>query len=107
LAVKSTDYFKNASLNYLVDTIEETMGEIYFHFCFGFSHILFKSKYREIINSRSSRAIYVELLNEITMLAAVKLSLPNDIVMQTIHKLEKTKRSNFIDASGRFGWSKI
>jgi hypothetical protein len=48
------------------------MGEIYFHFCFGFSHILFKSKYREIINSSSSRAIYVELLNEITMLAAVK-----------------------------------
>jgi 2-dehydropantoate 2-reductase len=39
-----TDYFKNASLeSYLVDTIEETMGEIYFHFCFGFSHILFKS----------------------------------------------------------------
>jgi 2-dehydropantoate 2-reductase len=60
----------------------------------------------EIINSRSSRAIYVELLNEITMLAAVKLSLPNDIVMQTIHKLEKTPK-NFIDASGRFGWSKI
>jgi hypothetical protein len=47
------------------------VGEIYFHFCFGFSHI--KSKYREIINSRSSRAIYVELLNEITMLAAVKV----------------------------------
>jgi hypothetical protein len=42
------------------------------------------------------------------MLAAVKgLSLPNDIVMQTIHKLEKHQRSNFIDASGRFGWSKI
>jgi 2-dehydropantoate 2-reductase len=32
--------FKNASLeSYLVDTIEETVGEIYFHFCFGFSHI--------------------------------------------------------------------
>jgi hypothetical protein len=40
------------------------------------------------------------------MLAAVKgLSLPNDIVMQTI--LEKTPKRNFIDASGRFGWSKI
>jgi hypothetical protein len=26
--------------------------------------------------------------------------------MQTIHKLEK-HQNNFIDASGRFGWSKI
>jgi 2-dehydropantoate 2-reductase len=33
----------------------------------------------------------VELLNEITMIAAAKgLNLPDDIIMQTIIKLEKT-----------------
>jgi hypothetical protein len=53
------------------EAIRKLVERIYFHFCFGFSHILFKSKYREIIN-QISRAIYVELLNEITMLAAVK-----------------------------------
>jgi ketopantoate reductase len=82
------------------------LGEIH-HFCFGFSHILLNQNIGEIINSNSSRAIYVELLNEITMLAAIKgLNLPNDIVMQTIHKQKNTKDAT-VHASRCIGWKKF
>jgi 2-dehydropantoate 2-reductase len=40
----------------------------------------------------------VELLNEITMIAAVRLNLPDDIIMQTIIKLEKTPQDAIINA---------
>ncbi|AWG22581.1 2-dehydropantoate 2-reductase [Flavobacterium faecale] len=44
----------------------------------------------EIMATPESRQVYVALLHEITLLAAVKgLNLPNDIIMQTIQKLEK------------------
>jgi 2-dehydropantoate 2-reductase len=87
--------FKNASLeSYLVDTIEETIWEKFiFISALASATSYLNQNIGEIINSVSSRALYVELLNEITMLAAVKgLNLPNDIVMQTIHKLEKTPK---------------
>ena len=45
----------------------------------------------ELLKNEASRKFYIALLNEITMIAAVKgLELPNDIIMQTILKLEKT-----------------
>ena len=44
----------------------------------------------EILADENSRKFYVALLNEITMIAAIKgLELPNDIIMQTILKVEK------------------
>jgi 2-dehydropantoate 2-reductase len=88
--------FKNAAIeSYLVDDIEETVWEKFiFISALASATSYLNQNIGEIINSNSSRAIYVELLNEITMLAAVKgLNLPNDIVMQTIHKLEKTPKS--------------
>lgn len=87
--------FKNASIeSYLVDTIEETVWEKFiFISALASATSYLNQNIGEIINSNSSRAVYVELLNEITMLAAVKgLNLPNDIVMQTILKLEKTPK---------------
>ncbi|CAM3026196.1 ketopantoate reductase family protein [Flavobacterium frigoris] len=87
--------FKNASVeSYLVDNIEETVWEKFiFISALASATSYLNQNIGEIINSDSSRAVYVELLNEITMLAAVKgLNLPNDIVMQTIHKLEKTPK---------------
>jgi 2-dehydropantoate 2-reductase len=68
LAVKSiTDYFKNASLeSYLVDTIEETMWKFIFISALASATSYLNQNIGEIINSRSSRAIYVELfLNEL------------------------------------------
>lgn len=87
--------FKNASIeSYLVDNIDETVWEKFiFISALASATSYLNQNIGEIINSNSSRAVYVELLNEITMLAAVKgLNLPNDIVMQTIHKLEKTPK---------------
>lgn len=85
--------FKDAAIeSYLVDNIEETVWEKFiFISALASATSYLNQNIGEIINSSSSRAIYVELLNEITMLAAIKgLDLPNDIVMQTILKLEKT-----------------
>ncbi|MEZ7497937.1 2-dehydropantoate 2-reductase [Flavobacterium sp. Arc3] len=85
--------FKDAAIeSYLVDTIEETVWEKFiFISALASATSYLNQNIGEIINSNSSRAVYVELLNEISMLAAVKgLNLPNDIVMQTILKLEKT-----------------
>jgi 2-dehydropantoate 2-reductase len=87
--------FKNAAIeSYLVDNIEETVWEKFiFISALASATSYLNQNIGEIINTNSSRAIYVELLNEITMLAAIKgLNLPNDIVMQTIHKLEKTPK---------------
>lgn len=45
----------------------------------------------EILATQTGKNLYVSLLNEITMLAAVKgLKLPEDSVMQSILKLEKS-----------------
>jgi hypothetical protein len=49
-------------------------------------------------------AVYVELLNEILTMKG--LNLPNDI-MQTIQKLEKTPKDNFIDASRCISWENL
>ena len=80
--------------SYLVDDIEETVWEKFiFISALASATSYLNQNIGKIINSNSSRAVYVELLNEITMIAAVKgLNLPNDIIMQTILKLEKTPK---------------
>lgn len=47
----------------------------------------------ELLENNSSRGLYLALLNEITMIAAVKgLNLPDDIILQTILKLEQSPK---------------
>ncbi|TDE05646.1 ketopantoate reductase family protein [Flavobacterium hiemivividum] len=87
--------FKNARIDSdFVQNIEETVWEKFvFISALASATSYLNQNIGEIINSNSNRIVYVELLNEITMLAAVKgLNLPNDIVMQAILKLEKTPK---------------
>lgn len=87
--------FQNAKIeSYLVDTIEETVWEKFvFISSLASATSYLNQNIGDIMENASSRNLYVSLLNEITMIAAVKgLNLPNDIVMQTIIKLEKTPR---------------
>lgn len=88
--------FKNAAIeSYFVDNIEETVWEKFiFISSLASATSYLNQNIGEIINCDSSRALYVELLNEITMIAAVKgLNLPADIIMQTILKLEKSPQN--------------
>ena len=92
---KLQSIFEKASIeSYLVDTIEETVWEKFiFISALASATSYLDQNIGEILNSQSSRGVYVSLLNEITMIAAVKgLNLPADIIMQTILKLEKTPR---------------
>lgn len=85
--------FEKASIeNYLVDDIEETVWEKFiFISALASATSYLNQNIGEILNSQASRGVYVSLLNEITMIAAVKgLKLPADIILQTILKLEKT-----------------
>jgi 2-dehydropantoate 2-reductase len=85
--------FENASIeSYLVDAIEETVWEKFiFISALASATSYLNQNIGELLNTESSRKLYVSLLNEITMIAAVKgLDLPNDIVFQTILKLEKS-----------------
>jgi 2-dehydropantoate 2-reductase len=76
----------------LVTDIEEKVWEKYiFISALASATSYLDENIGQIIASDSSRGFFVELLNEITMIAAVKgLNLPHNIVMQTIIKLEKT-----------------
>ena len=88
--------FKKATIeSYLVDNIEEMVWEKFiFISALASATSYLNQNVGEILNTDSSRKLYVGLLNEITLIAAVKgLELPNDIIMQTILKLEKTPHS--------------
>jgi 2-dehydropantoate 2-reductase len=90
---KLQSIFEKASIeSYLVDDIEETVWEKFiFISALASATSYLNQNIGEILDSQSSRGVYVSLLNEITMIAAVKgLNLPADIIMQTILKLEKT-----------------
>ena len=90
---KLQSILENAKMeSYLVENIEETVWEKFiFISALASATSYLNQNIGEILESQSSRSVYVALLNEITMIAAVKgLSLPADIVMQTILKLEKT-----------------
>ena len=92
---KLQSIFEKASIeSYLVDNIEETVWEKFiFISALASATSFLNENIGEILNSQSSRGVYVSLLNEITMIAAVKgLDLPADIILQTILKLEKTPR---------------
>jgi 2-dehydropantoate 2-reductase len=88
--------FEKAAIeSYLVDAIEETIWEKFiFISALASATTYLNQNIGEILKTDTSRAVYVELLNEITMIAAVKgLNLPNDIILQSILKLEKTPHS--------------
>jgi len=85
--------FEKATIeSYLVETIEETVWEKFIYISTLASATSYLNQnIGELLGTESSRKLYVSLLNEITMIAAVKgLNLPDDIVLQTILKLEKT-----------------
>jgi 2-dehydropantoate 2-reductase len=87
-----TIFSKAGIESYLVDAIEDKVWEKFiFISALASATSYLDQNIGQIIATDASRAIYVELLNEITMIAAVKgLNLPNDIIIQTILKLEKT-----------------
>ncbi|SHG22348.1 ketopantoate reductase [Flavobacterium micromati] len=90
---KLQSIFANAGIeSYLVENIEETVWEKFvFISALASATCYLDQNIGEILNDKKSRLFYVDLLNEITMLAAVKgLNLPQDIVMQSIQKLEKS-----------------
>jgi 2-dehydropantoate 2-reductase len=79
----------------LVESIEETVWEKFiFISALASATSYLNQNIGEIIGNDFNRNFYVSLLNEITLIAAVKgLKLPHDIILQTIQKLEKTPHS--------------
>lgn len=85
--------FEKAGIqSHLSDTIEETVWEKFIFISpLASATSYLNQNIGEIINSESNRKFYVALLNEITLVAAVKgLAIPNDIILQTIQKLQKS-----------------
>jgi 2-dehydropantoate 2-reductase len=85
--------FEKADIeSFLVVAIEETVWEKFiFISALASATSYLNQNIGGLLHSESSRKLYVSLLNEITMIAAVKgLNLPEDIVLQTILKLQKT-----------------
>ena len=78
--------------SYLAENIEESVWEKFvFISALASATCYLDQNIGEILNSKKSRSFYVDLLNEVTMLAAVKgLNLPQDIVLQSIQKLENS-----------------
>jgi 2-dehydropantoate 2-reductase len=72
----------NAGIDsYLVAEIEEkSMGEVYFHLALASATAYLDQNISQLISNIDRLFIY-ELLNEITILAAV-MNLPNDIILQ-------------------------
>lgn len=75
----------------LIDAIEETVWEKFiFISALASATSYLDQNIGEILENESNRKFYLTLLNEITMIAAIKgLELPKDIIMKTIVKLEK------------------
>jgi 2-dehydropantoate 2-reductase len=87
--------FENANIeSYLVENIEETVWEKFiFISALASATSYLNQNIGGILNHPENKAVYSSLLNEITALAFAKgLALPNDIVNQTIIKLEKTPK---------------
>ena len=78
--------------SFLVENIEDTVWEKFvFISALASATAYLDQNIGQILQSPESRQVYVALLHEITLVAAVKgLNLPDDIIMQTILKLEKT-----------------
>ncbi|TDE43158.1 2-dehydropantoate 2-reductase [Flavobacterium rhamnosiphilum] len=85
--------FENASIeSYLVENSEETVWEKFiFISALASATSYLNQNIGGILNNPENKAVYISLLNEITAVASAKgLALPNDIVAQTIIKLEKS-----------------
>lgn len=87
--------FEKAKIeSYLVENIEETVWEK-FIFISALASVTsyLNQNIGEILNNKESKAVYVALLYEIEAVAKAKgLQLPEDIVNQTIVKLEKSPK---------------
>lgn len=87
--------FQNAKIeSYLVENIEETVWEK-FIFISALATVTsyLNQNIGEILSNPDAKAMYVALLNEIELVAKAKgLKLPEDIVNQTIIKLEKSPK---------------
>lgn len=87
--------FQKAKIeSYLVENIEETVWEK-FIFISALASVTsyLNENIGEILSNKSSKKLYVELLHEIAAVAKAKaLKLPDDIVEQTIVKLEKSPK---------------
>ncbi|MFV8344738.1 ketopantoate reductase family protein [Flavobacterium sp. ZB4P13] len=85
--------FEKASIeSYLVENSEETVWEKFiFISALASATSYLNQNIGGILNNPENKAVYISLLNEITAVASAKgLALPNDIVAQTIIKLEKS-----------------
>ena len=84
---------KNAGIeSYLAESIEEAVWEKFiFISALASATSYLNQNIGAILNNQSNKEVYVSLLNEITSVAFAKgLAMPNDIVAQTIVKLEKS-----------------
>ncbi len=89
--------FENADIeSFLVENIEETVWEKFiFISALASATSYLNQNIGGILNNPENKAVYISLLNEITAVAVAKgLALPNDIVAQTIIKLEKSPQDN-------------
>ncbi|MFV5699104.1 ketopantoate reductase family protein [Flavobacterium sp. ZT3R17] len=85
--------FENAGIeSYLVENIEETVWEKFiFISALASATSYLNQNIGGILKNPANKAIYIALLNEISAVAAAKgLGMPNDIIAQTIVKLEKS-----------------
>jgi 2-dehydropantoate 2-reductase len=80
--------------SYLVENIEETVWEKFiFISALASATSYLNQTIGEILTKKKSMSVYVELLHEIEAVAKAKgLQLPEDIVNQTIKKLEKSPK---------------
>ncbi|MFV5696376.1 ketopantoate reductase family protein [Flavobacterium sp. LB3P122] len=85
---------KSAIESYQVENIEETIWEKFiFISALASATSYLNQNIGGILNNSVNKAIYISLLNEIGSVAIAKgLAMPNDIVAQTIIKLEKTPK---------------
>ena len=89
--------FKNAGIDsYLVANIEETVWEKFiFISALASATSYLNQNIGGILNNPENKAVYISLLNEITAVALAKgITLSNNIVAQTIIKLEKSPQDN-------------
>lgn len=87
--------FEKANIeSYLVENIEETVWEKFiFISALASATSYLNENIGGILNNTENKAIYSSLLNEIAAVAVAKgVALPDDIVSQTIVKLEKTPK---------------
>lgn len=87
--------FENANIeSYLIENIEETVWEKFiFISALASATSYLNVNIGGILNHPENKTVYISLLNEITAVAVAKgLKLPNDIVDQTITKLEKSPK---------------